>query len=55
MRPRSREEADLEMTREEEKGKMIRTLMWIGVILAIVFSPVICCVGTGILSAIGAE
>lgn len=51
-RDRSREDADVEMTKEEEKGKLIRTLLWIGVILLIVLSPVICCVGSTILASL---
>ena len=51
MRERSRTEADLEMTKMEEQGKLIRTLIWIAVILGVIFSPIICCVLTSILGA----
>ena len=54
-RPRTREEADLEMTKAGEQGKLIRTLLWIGLVIVILGLPVVCCIGTSVLGLAGAE
>jgi hypothetical protein len=41
----------IETVREENKGRLTRTLLWIGLILAVVFSPLICCVFSGVFTS----